>query len=56
LLPYERACEVVEDLLGPPMSVGTLQGLVERCAKQLEVVEQQIKATLSEVFNEILWP
>ena len=27
-LPYERACEVVEDLLGPPMSVGTLQGLV----------------------------
>src|SRR5439155_6089620 len=47
LLPYERACEVVEDLLGPPMSVGTLQGLVERCAKQLEPVEQQIKAALS---------
>src|SRR5437773_7999270 len=48
LLPYERACEVVEDLLGPPMSVGTLQGLVERCAKQLEAVEQQIKAALSQ--------
>ena len=47
LLPYERACEVVEDLLGPPMSVGTLQGLVERCAKQLEPMEQQIKAALS---------
>src|SRR5437667_1510297 len=47
LLPYERACEVVEDLLGPSMSVGTLQGLVERCARQLEVVEQQIKAALS---------
>src|SRR6266568_743524 len=46
LLPYERACEVVEDLLGPSMSVGTLQGLVERCAKQLEAVEQQIKAAL----------
>src|SRR6266852_2332288 len=46
LLPYERACEVVEDLLGPAMSVGTLQGLVERCAKQLEAVEQQIKAAL----------
>src|SRR6266478_2183446 len=46
LLPYERACEVVEDLLGPSMSVGTLQGLVERCAKQLEPVEQQIKAAL----------
>jgi transposase len=47
LLPYERACEVVEDLLGPSMSVGTLQGLVERCAKQLAPVEQQIKAALS---------
>jgi transposase len=47
LLPYERACEVMEDLLGPAMSVGTLQGLVERCAKQLEPVEQQIKAALS---------
>ena len=32
LVPYERACEVMEDLLGPSMSVGTLQGLVERCA------------------------
>ncbi len=46
LLPYERACEVLEDLLGPTMSVGTLQALVERCAKQLEPVEQQIKAAL----------
>jgi transposase len=47
LLPYERACEVIEDLLGPPMSVGTLAGLVERCAEQLAPVEQQIKAALS---------
>ncbi len=47
LLPYERTCEVIEDLLGPSMSVGTLQGLVERCAKQLEPVEQQIKTALS---------
>src|SRR2546421_612017 len=46
LVPYERACEVIEDLLGPSMSVGTLQGLVERCAEQLEAVEQQIKAAL----------
>jgi transposase len=49
LLPYERACEVLEDLLGPAISVGTLAGLVERCAKQLEPVEQQIKAALSQV-------
>ncbi len=47
LVPYERACEVIEDLRGPSMSVGTLQGLVERCANQLEPVEQQIKAALS---------
>jgi transposase len=47
LLPYERACEVIEDVLGPSMSVGTLQGLVGRCAQQLEAVEQQIKAALS---------
>jgi transposase len=47
LLPYERACEVLSDLLGPSMSVGTLQGLVERCAQQLVPVEQQIKAALS---------
>jgi transposase len=47
LVPYERACEVSEDLLGPPMSVGTLQALVQRCAQQLAPVEQQIKAALS---------
>ena len=47
LLPYERACEVIEDLLGACMSVGTLAGLVERCAEQLVPVEQQIKAALS---------
>ncbi len=47
LLPYERACELMQDLLGPTMSVGTLQALVQRCAEQLEPVEQQIKAALS---------
>jgi transposase len=47
LVPYERACEVVEDLLGPSMSVGTRPRPVERCAKQLAPVEQQIKAALS---------
>src|SRR5258706_1810560 len=47
LLPYERACEVVEAVLGPSMSVGTGPRLVERCAKQLAPVEQQIKAALS---------
>src|SRR5947209_12177596 len=46
-MSYERASEVIEEQLGPPMSVGTLQGLVARCAEQLEPVEQQIKAALS---------
>ncbi len=47
LVPYERACDVMQDLLGPTMSVGTLQGLVQRCAERLEPVEEQIKAALS---------
>src|SRR5712691_10168647 len=49
LLPYERACEVMQDLLGPTMSVGTLQALVQRCAEQLGPVEEQLKAALSQV-------
>jgi transposase len=48
LLPYERACEVMQDLLGPTMSEGTLQTLVQRCAERLCPVEQQIKAALSQ--------
>ena len=48
LLPYERACEVMQDLLGPTLSEGTLQTLVQRCAEHLEPVEEQIKAALSQ--------
>jgi len=48
LLPYERACEVMQDLLGPSMSEGTLQTLVQRCAERLSPVEAQIKAALSQ--------
>jgi len=48
LLPYERACEVMQDLLGPTMSEGTLQTLVQRCAECLSPVEEQIKAALSQ--------
>ncbi len=46
LLPYERACEVMQDLLGPTMSVGTVQALVQRCAEHLVPVEEQLKETL----------
>ncbi len=48
LLPYERACEVMQDLLGPTMSEGTLQTLVQRCAERLCPVEEQIKAALAQ--------
>jgi transposase len=39
----------MQDLLGPTMSVGTLQALVQRCAERLKPVEQQLKAALSQV-------
>ena len=46
LLPYERACEVMQDLLGPTMSVGTVQALVHRCAEHLVPVEERLKEAL----------
>src|SRR5260370_20352019 len=48
LLPYERACEVMRDLLGPTMSEATLQTLVQRCAERLSPIEEQIKAALTQ--------
>ena len=46
LLPYERACETIQDLIGPAMTVGTLKNMVERCALNLEPIEEQIKENL----------
>jgi len=46
LLPYERASEIIADLLGPHLSVGTLVELVARCAHLLAPVEQWIKDQL----------
>jgi transposase len=46
LLPYERACETIQDLIGPAMTVGTLKSLVERCAEQLVPIEEEIKEHL----------
>jgi len=45
-LPYERACETIQDLIGPAMTVGTLKNMVERCALNLEPIEEQIKEHL----------
>jgi transposase len=46
LLPYERSSELIADLIGPRLSVGTLVELVARCARHLEPVEQWIKEQL----------
>ena len=48
LLPYERACETIHDLIGPSMTVGTLKALVERCAESLKPIEEQIAAALQQ--------
>jgi transposase len=46
LLPLERTCEVLRDLLGAHMSEGTVGDLIQRTATQLTPVEQQIKEAL----------
>src|SRR5216684_2158020 len=48
LLPLERTCEVLSDLLGVQMSEGTVGELIKRTACQLAPVEQQIKEALIE--------
>lgn len=46
LLPLARAAEVMADLMGVQMSEGTICTLIQRCATNLEGVEQQIKDAL----------
>lgn len=46
LLPLARAAEVMADLLGVPMSEGTICPLIQRCATNLLGVEEQIKDAL----------
>jgi transposase/uncharacterized coiled-coil protein SlyX len=48
LLPLERTCEVLRDLVGVQMSEGTVGELIKRTAAALAPVEQQIKAALIE--------
>jgi len=47
VLPYERACELMLDLLGVSMSSGELAALVQRAAKELEPVEAEICGALA---------
>jgi transposase len=46
LLPWARTCEVLADLLGAPISEGTLASLTQRCAGNLGEIEAQIKQAL----------
>ncbi len=46
LVPYERASELIADLMGASLSVGTLVELVARSARHLEPVEAWIKDQL----------
>jgi transposase len=48
LVPYGRVREVLEDLLGAQLSVGTLVEWVQQTAMTLEPVEARIKAALSQ--------
>ncbi len=38
----------MQDLLGPALTVGTLKMLVERCAANLQPIEDQIKEHLKQ--------
>jgi transposase len=48
LIPYARVREVFTDLLGAPVSLGTLTRWVEQGAQTLRPVEEQIKAALAQ--------
>jgi transposase len=48
LLPLERSCEVLSDVLGVQMSEATVGELIQRTACALAPVEQQIKEALIE--------
>lgn len=46
LLPYERATEVIEDLVGQRISVGTLYNMNQSCYEGLASVESSIRMSI----------
>jgi transposase len=48
LLPYERACEVLADMCGAPLSEGTLAVWLQQGAEALEPVEAAIKTAMGQ--------
>lgn len=49
LLPDERVCQIMRDLLAVPISSGSLHNWIARCAQRLQPIEAQIKTALQQV-------
>jgi len=47
LLPWQRTCELLGDLLGQPLAAGTLAAAITDCAQGLVAAEEQIKQALT---------
>ena len=47
LLPWQRTCEMIADLLGQPIAAGTLSAAISECAAGLQATEKAIKQALS---------
>lgn len=47
LLPWQRTCELISDLLGQPLAEGTLQAALSACSAGLAATEAQIKDAIS---------
>jgi transposase len=47
LLPWQRTCELLGDLLGQPIAEGTIAAAVNECTDGLEESEEQIKQALT---------
>jgi len=48
LLPYERTCELLGELLGCPISQGTLANIIAHCHKDIEAPVAQIKKQVTQ--------
>jgi transposase len=47
LLPWQRTCEMIGDLLGQPIAEGTISAAINECADGLAKPEEQIKQALT---------
>ncbi len=47
LLPWQRTCELLADLLGQPLAAGTLASALQQCAVELEETEQEIQQAIT---------